>query len=113
MNTVRSRWLWVPLCIAFAGLMLLCGWLVPMHLRAVDVSVLQLAGKSQLSLIDRCMALQRENKGDAARLILEAGEGEKIWWIGDEASALAKHPAEEPLFPGGPTATPATPVTAL
>jgi len=113
MNTVRSRWLWVPLCIAFAGLMLLCGWLVPMHLRAVDVSVLQLAGKSKLSLIDRCMALQRENKGDAARLILEAGEGEKIWWIGDEAAALAKHPAEEPLFPGGPTATPATPVTTL
>src|SRR5580658_4323403 len=101
MNTERSRLLWVPLCIAFAGLMLLCGWLVPMHLRAVDVSVLQQAGKGRLSLIDRCMALQRENKADAARLILQAGQGEKIWWIGDLTSALAKRPEKEELFPGG------------
>src|SRR5580658_6666028 len=106
MNSERSRWLWVPLCIAFAGLMLVCGWLVPMHLRAVDVSVLQRAGKSQPSLMDRCLALQRENKADAARLILQATEGEKIWWIGDLASALAKNPPDEHLFPGGPTATP-------
>jgi hypothetical protein len=111
MNTVRSRWLWVPLCIAFAGLMLLCGWLVPMHLRAVDVSVLQQAGKGRLSLIDRCMALQRENKADAARLILQAGQGEKIWWIGDLTSALAKRPEKEELFPGGPPVTPSMPAT--
>jgi hypothetical protein len=111
MNMERSRWLWVPLCIAFAGVMLLCGWLVPMHLRAVDVSVLQRAGKGRLSLIDRCMALQRENKADAARLILQAAQGEKIWWVGELASALAKHPEDEHLFPGGPKVLPSTPVT--
>jgi hypothetical protein len=100
-------------CIAFAGLMLLCGWLVPMHLRAVDVSVLQQAGKGRPSLMDRCMALQRENKADAARLILQATEGEKIWWIGDLASAMAKNPPDEHLFPGGPLAGPSTPVTTV
>jgi hypothetical protein len=105
--------LWVPVCIAFAGLMLLCGWLVPMHLRAVDVSVLQQAGKGRPSLMDRCMALQRENKADAARLILQATEGEKIWWIGDLASAMAKNPPDEHLFPGGPLAGPSTPVTTV
>src|ERR1700678_2862089 len=111
MNTERSRWLWVPLCIAFAGLMLLCGWLVPMHLRAVDVSVLQRAGKGRFSLIDRCMELQRDNKADAARLILQAAQGEKIWWIGDLASAMAKQPDDEHLFPGGPKVLPDVPVT--
>jgi hypothetical protein len=111
MNSERSRLLWVPLCIAFAGLMLLCGWLVPMHLRAVDVSVLQRAGKGRLSLIDRCMALQRENKSDAARLILQAAQAEKMSWIGDLASALAKQPEAEYLFPGGPKVTTNTPVT--
>ena len=105
--------MWVPVCIAFAGLMLLCGWLVPMHLRAVDVSVLQQAGKGRPSLMDRCMALQRENKADAARLILQATEGEKIWWIGDLASAMAKNPPDEHLFPGGPLAGPSTPVTTV
>jgi len=113
MNSERSPWLWVPVCIAFAGLMLLCGWLVPMHLRAVDVSVLQQAGKGRPSLMDRCMALQRENKADAARLILQATEGEKIWWIGDLASAMAKNPPDEHLFPGGPLAGPSTPVTTV
>jgi hypothetical protein len=82
-----------------------------MHLRAVDVSVLQRAGKGRLSLIDRCMALQRENKSDAARLILQAAQAEKMSWIGDLASALAKQPEAEFLFPGGPKVTTNTPVT--
>jgi hypothetical protein len=91
--------------------MLLCGWLVPMHLRAVDVSVLQRAGKGRLSLIDRCMALQRANEGDAAQLILQAAQDEKFWWIGALSSALAKQPENEHLFPDGPTVTASTPVT--
>ena len=111
MNTERSRWLWVPLCIAFAGVMLLCGWLVPMHMRAVDVSVLKLAGKGKPSLVERCAALQRENQTDAARLILQAAQAEKMSWIGDLASALAKKSGDERLFPGGPIVTTNVPVT--
>jgi hypothetical protein len=91
--------------------MLLCGWLVPMHLRAVDVSVLQRAGKGRLSVIDRCVALQREGKGDAAELILQAAQNEKIWWVGTLPSVLALHTPDEPLFPGGPMVTSNTPVT--
>lgn len=111
MNTVRSRWLWVLLCIAFAGVMLLCGWLVPMHLRAVDVSVLQRAGTGGTSLIDRCVELKGENKADAAELILQAAQNEKIWWVGNIPEVLAKHTKDEPLFPGGPLVTSNTPVT--
>jgi len=103
--------LWVALCVASASVMLLCGWLVPMHLRAVDVSVLQRAGKGKLSVIDRCVALQREGKGDAAELILQAAQNEKIWWVGNLPSVLAQHTPDEPLFPGGPMVTSNTPVT--
>jgi hypothetical protein len=111
MTTDRSRWLWVPFCIAFAGLMLLCGWLVPMHLRAVDASILQRAGEAGPSLADCGLALERAHNADAARLILQAAQDQKIWWIGELASSLATHSEDERLFPGGPTVTHATPVT--
>ena len=113
MNLDRSRWLWVALCIAFAGLMLLCGWLVPMHLRAVDTSVLQLAGDGKTTLVDRGLALERANNAEAARLILQVAQDEKLPWIGELASSLAAHPVNERLFPGGPMMTNFTPVTTL
>ncbi len=105
--------MWVGLCIAFAGLMLLCGWLVPVHLRAVDASVLQRAGEGGPSLVDRGVALERAHKTDAARLILQAAQDEKVRWTGELASSLATRTESEPLFPGGPTATNSTPVTVL
>jgi hypothetical protein len=112
MNVDRGRWLGVALCIACAGLMLLCGWLVPMHLRAVDVSVLQRAGEGRPSLVDRGLALEHANNADAARLILQAAQEEKIPWTGELASTLAAHSEKETLFPGGPTLTASTNVTA-
>jgi hypothetical protein len=112
MSTDKSRWFWFALCIAFSAVLLVCGWLVPMHLRAVDASVLQRAGESGPSLVDRGMALEHANNADAARMILQAAENEKIRWTGELASSLATHPESEPLFPGGPTVTHSTPVTA-
>jgi hypothetical protein len=113
MSTDKSCWcwLWAALCIAFAGLMLLCGWLVPMHLRAVDASVLQRAGENGSSLADRGVALERANNADAARLILQAAQDEKIRWTGELASSLATHADTELLFPGGPMVTHSTPAT--
>src|SRR5580658_6209424 len=109
MNLDRSRGLWVALCIAFAGLMLLCGWLVPMHLSAVDASVLQRAGDGKTSLVDRGLALARANNAEAARLILQVAQDEKPPWIGELASSLAAHPENERLFPGGPMVPASTP----
>src|ERR1039457_5627837 len=111
MNSDRSRWPWVALCIASAGVVLLCGWLVPMHLRAVDAAVLQRAGEGRPSLVERGLALERANNADAARLLLQAAQAEKIVWIGELASALATHSNSERLYPGGPM-SPSTPVTA-
>ncbi|HTA30178.1 MAG TPA: hypothetical protein VK731_06820, partial [Candidatus Cybelea sp.] len=70
MNTDKSRWLWVALCIAFSGVLLLCGWLVPIHLRAVDSAVLHRASENGTSLADCGLAFERGTNADAARLIL-------------------------------------------
>jgi len=105
MSTDKSRWLWAAVCIAFAGLMLLCGWLVPMHLRVVDASILRRAGENGPSLADRGMALERAHNADAARLILQAAQDQKIRWTGELASSLATLSENELLFPGGPTVT--------
>jgi hypothetical protein len=113
MNTDRSRWLWVALCVASAGLLLLCGWLVPMHLRAVDAAVLRRAGEGRHSLVEHGLMLESAHNADAARLLLQAAQAEKMVWTGELASALATHSASEALFPGGPAASNSTPVTTL
>jgi hypothetical protein len=82
-----------------------------MHLRAVDASVLQRAGEGRPSLVDRGAALERANKTDAARLLLQAAQDEKIPWTGELASSLAAHSEVERLFPDGPVVTASTPVT--
>jgi hypothetical protein len=85
----RNRWLWFGLCAAFAGLMLLCGWLIPMHLRAVDPAILERAGAETPSLIDRGVALARDKHPDSARLLLEAAQSENITGAGEVALALS------------------------
>ena len=98
---------------ALAGLMLLCGWLVPMHLRAVDASVLQRAGEGRTSLVELGLALERANNAEAARLILQAAQDEKLPWVGELASALSAPPQNERLYPGGPMTPASAPVTTL
>ncbi len=111
MNTDKSRWLWVALCIAFSGVLLLCGWLVPVHLRAVDSSVLHRASENGTSLADCGLAFERGTNTDAARLILQAAEDQKIRWTGELAASLATHSETEHLFPDGPTVEHSTPAT--
>ncbi len=74
---------------AFAGLMLLCGWLVPMHLRAVDPAILQRAGYGTTSLVDCGVTLAREKHPDSARLLLQAAQTENISGAGEIALALS------------------------
>ena len=73
-----NRWIWALAC-AISGLLLLfCGLLVPAHLRAVDVSVIQRAGRNTPALIEQGLALVNENKLGAAQLLLQAAQTEKL-----------------------------------
>ena len=59
-------------------LMLVCGLLVPAHLRAVDASVLQKAGRNTAALIEQGLTLVRQNKLGAAQLLLQAAQAEGL-----------------------------------
>ena len=60
---------------AITGLLMVAGGLViPAHLRAVDAGVLQRAGRNTPGLIQRGLALVRENQLGAAQLLLQAGQ---------------------------------------
>ena len=54
--------------------MLLCGLLVPAHLRAVDVRVIEQAGKNTPVLAEKGMALLNANNLGAAQMLLRAGK---------------------------------------
>jgi hypothetical protein len=69
-----SRWILVILCAVLGLLMLVCGLLVPAHLRAVDASVLQQTGRGTPSLIEVGLARVKEENLGAAQLLLLAAQ---------------------------------------
>jgi len=73
-----TRWIWFTICAA-AGLgMLVCGLLVPVYLQAVDVSVVQKAGRDTPGLIARGLELAGGNNLGAAQLVFQAAQTEGI-----------------------------------
>jgi len=72
------RWVWFTVC-AFLGLvMLVCGLLVPAHLRAVDKSVIQKAARRSTGLIEHGLALVNEKKLGPAQLTYQAAQQEEV-----------------------------------
>jgi hypothetical protein len=69
-----SRWVRFFLCILLGIGMILLGWLVPVHLRAVDSRLLQRAGKNTPSLVDSGITLIGERRLGAAQMIWEAAQ---------------------------------------
>ena len=91
-----SRWLWFLVC-GFLGLLLLAGgYLLPVHLRAVDTLVLQRAGRRTPSLIDTGLSLLKQRRLGAANLILEAGLKEKLPRCESLALAISNLAAQHP-----------------
>ena len=72
------RWIWLLICAILGLVMLVCGLLVPVHLRAVDVNVIQDAGRQTPGLVRRGLGLAEENNLGAARLLWQAAEMERL-----------------------------------
>ncbi len=73
-----KRWVFFLSC-AILGLgMVICGLLVPMHLRAVDATVVEKAGRNTATLVERGLALVNERKLGAAQLLLQAAHQEGV-----------------------------------
>jgi hypothetical protein len=91
-----SRWLWFLVC-GFLGLLLLAaGYLVPIHLRAVDTLVLQRAGKRTPSLIDAGLDQLKQRRLGAAELALETALKEKLLRTESLALAITNAAAQHP-----------------
>jgi hypothetical protein len=65
------RWFLFLICAILGLVMLICGLLVPAHLRAVDARVLQRAAKSGADLPGQGMRLVNERKLGPAQMVLE------------------------------------------
>lgn len=80
------------------------GLLMPAHLRAVDVSVIERAGLNAPALVDRGIALVSERKLGAARLLLDTAKREGLSGHERLGFALTNLAARQPdlLLFGGP-----------
>jgi hypothetical protein len=65
-----NRWTWFVICLVFGLLLLVCGWLMPVHLRAVEAPVLKQAGRRTATLTSRGTDLLRAGHLGAAEMFL-------------------------------------------
>ena len=91
-----SRWVWSILCAFFGLLMLVCGWVVPAHLRAVDLSVLELAGARGASLAQAGLRLADEGDVGAARLLWQLAREDNLPDQATLGAAVQKVAARHP-----------------
>src|SRR5690242_10243437 len=100
-----SRWFWLSIC-ALVGLeLLLCGLLVPAHLRAVDACVLQKAGRKTASVLDCGLALLNDRQLGAAQLLQEEAQAaalpEQDWLAQAVRETRQQHPRWQSWGGGG------------
>jgi hypothetical protein len=69
------RWLWFLICAVLGLALLVCGLLVPVHLRAVDASVLERAGRNSPALLEQGRKLAGEKRLGAALMLMQAAQG--------------------------------------
>src|SRR5215831_11580015 len=93
-----NRWTWFVICIVFGLLLMVCGWLMPVHLRAVEAPLLKQAGRNTATLTGRGTDLLRaaehpnatgqEKKHDVETLA-DAVDGTAKQFTVDEAWGVA------------------------
>jgi hypothetical protein len=91
-----SRWLLFISCALLGLMLLLCGLLVPVHLRAVDVSVLAKAGQRTPALAEQGLTLVAHKAVGPAQLLLQAAQLETIPNHGKLELAVTNLASEQP-----------------
>jgi hypothetical protein len=114
-----KRWVSFTLCAVLGLLLLLCGWLIPAHLRAVEAPVLEQAGRNSTSLVGRGVNLVHTGQLGAGEILLLAALRARLPDTNDLSSALdtegkkvpalklwgATVPTLKPYFAKAPKAT--------
>ncbi len=70
-----KRWVLALICAIFGLALLFCGLLVPMHLQAVDVGVIQRAGKDTSTVVVHGMNWVNGENWGAAQMLMDASTG--------------------------------------
>jgi len=83
-----NRWVRFILCSALGLLLLLCGWLIPAHLRAIEEPILAQAGRNSASLSGRGVSLAHIGQYGAAATLLHAAERNALSDTNELVSAL-------------------------
>ena len=73
-----NRWQWALACAVSSLLLLFCGLLVPAYLRAVDVNVIQRAGRDTPALTAQGLSLVNQQNLGTAWLFFQAAQAEGI-----------------------------------
>lgn len=81
------RWVWLTFCAILGLVMLICGLLMPVYLRAVDGQVIAKAGQKGRSLIQAGVSLMDEGNVAAGQLVASVAREAKL--PGSEPLALA------------------------
>lgn len=85
-------------CACFGALSFVVGWLVPEHLRAVDLTVIEQAGKDTPEIVGQGLQLAREGKLGSAELFLQAAKSLRLSGDQNLAAAASKLAVEHPTF---------------
>src|ERR1700690_1199629 len=73
-----NRWQWALACAVSSLLLLFCGLLVPVYLRAVDFNVVQRAGRDTTALTAQGLSLVNQQNPGTAWLFFQAAQAEGI-----------------------------------
>ncbi|HEV2390920.1 MAG TPA: hypothetical protein VG146_01015 [Verrucomicrobiae bacterium] len=91
-----NRWTWTLTCAVLGLAMLACGLLMPVHLRAVDGSILRKASDHTPTLIDQGLDLVNDKQLGAAELLLGAAQQERVPGREKLSQAVSKLTAQHP-----------------
>ncbi len=92
-----NRWVRLILCALLGLLLLLCGWLIPAHLRAIEEPVLAQASHNSASLAGRGVSLAHIGQYSAAEMLLRAAERAKSSDTNELVSALDTEGKKAPV----------------
>lgn len=95
---MMTRWTWFTICSLLGLLSLLCGWLMPVHLRAIEPSVLRLAGRNTPSLTAHGSELLHAGQLGPAELLSRAAQNAKLPSADELASAVETAAKQYPLI---------------
>jgi hypothetical protein len=92
-----NRWVRFILCALLGLLLLLCGWLIPAHLRAIEEPVLAQAARNSATLTGRGVSLAHIGQYSSAETMLRAAERAKFSDTNELVSALDTEAKKTPV----------------